>query len=69
MNPLHCHDPLPEELAIIADALIVLTPRQREAVELYRYGSTQIEIAIELQITQQEVSKLLKIAFERLRGL
>ena len=66
LNPLHCHDPLPEEWALIADALMMLTPRQREAVELYQYGATQREIASELRVDQSTVSRILRAAIDRL---
>lgn len=66
MNPLHCHDPLPEDWALINDALMMLTPRQREAVELRSYGATQGEIAMELQVDQSTVSRILRAAIDRL---
>lgn len=69
LNPLHCHDPLPEDVCLINDMLMLLTPRQREAVELYSYGATQGEIAMELGVTQQTVWELLKLARERLENL
>ena len=69
MNPLRCLGPLPDDIALINDAMLILTPRQLEAVELYKIGCTQIEIAIELQITQQAVSRLLESAFLRLSML
>ena len=69
MNPLLCHKPLPEERAIINDALMLLTPRQREAVELRSYGHTQIEIAQEMNCSQPTVSELLKNAYEQMENL
>lgn len=69
MNPMKCSDPMPEDIIISRDALMVLTPRQREAIDLYRFGNTQSEISIELQITQSAVSQLLRNAIERMKTL
>jgi len=44
------------------DAIAALPLKQRRAVWLYSLGMTQVEIAIELQITQQGVSQLLEKA-------
>ncbi len=46
----------------LQDAIAALPPKQRRAVWLYSLGMTQVEIAEELQITQQGVSKLLEKA-------
>ena len=69
MNPLHCHKPLPEDISILNESLNLLTPRQREAVELWSYGCTQIEIAQLLGVTQQTVSELFSKAMIRLNNL
>ena len=51
----------------LQDAIAALPPRQRRAVVLYSLGMTQTEIAIELQITQQAVSKLYQSAIDSLK--
>lgn len=47
------------EMGLVAvDLLLVLTPRQREVVELYcLVGQTQVEVAAALGITQQSVQQ------------
>ena len=51
----------------LRDALTTLPPKQRRVVFLYSLGMTQCEIAMELQITQQMVSKLLENAYQNIR--
>ena len=58
-----------DEYIDLATALTALPPKQRRAVWLYSQGMTQCEIAAELQITQQAVSKLYQSAIDSLRGL
>lgn len=60
---------LPEIQVIITDALMLLTRRQREAVELWSYGCPQAEIAREMHITRQGVSWLLVSARKKLKNL
>lgn len=51
-----------DEYIDLNDAIAALPTRQRRAVYLYSLGMTQAEIAYELQITQQGVSRLLENA-------
>ncbi|MHB0967408.1 MAG: sigma-70 family RNA polymerase sigma factor [Bellilinea sp.] len=51
-----------DEYIDLNDAIAALPTRQRRAVYLYSLGMTQTEIADELQITQQGVSRLLEKA-------
>ena len=69
MYPLHSHAPLPEDISILNESLTLLTPRQREAVELWSYGCTQTEIAHELRVTHQTVGELLDRARARFTNL
>jgi len=69
MYPLHSCAPLPEEICILNESLTLLTPRQREAVELWSYGCTQMEIARELRVAHQTVGELLARARARFTNL
>lgn len=51
-----------DEYLDLQDAIAALPTRQRRAVYLYSLGLTQVEIAMELQITQPAVSQLLEKA-------
>lgn len=51
-----------DEYIDLNDAIATLPGRYRRVVFLYSLGMTQIEIATELQITQQGVSRLLEKA-------
>lgn len=51
-----------DEYIDLQDAIATLPTRQRRVVYLYSLGMTQMEIAEELEITQQGVSQLLENA-------
>lgn len=58
-----------DEYIDLRDAINALPTRQRRAIFLYSLGMTQCEIAEDMGIAQQNVSKLLTKAFENMRGV
>jgi len=60
-------DALLEQFAL-RDALLNLTPREKEIIMLrYYIGKTQMEVSEEIGISQAQVSRLEKNALENIR--
>lgn len=55
-----------DELIDIERALVCLTTKQREAFVMWMTGYTMDEVGLVMGITQQAVSKLIKLAQKRL---